>query len=134
MWIRTNFVHSHIIYIRILLKTFGNRIGVIQKVRSLRRGGGGGSFKSEQNRTGGVSPSMCVRSLYLKKMLRFWKWSFIVILQFFLLIKKAVWNIKQTIMKDDNIQSCQWMVCDRFRQPTLRNLLLGYRWCVLCDQ
>ena len=31
---------------------------------------------------------------------------------------KAVWNIKKTITKDYNIQSCQWMVCDRFRQPT----------------
>ena len=28
----------------------------------------------------------------------------------------AVWNIKQTIMKDYDIQSCQWMACDRFRQ------------------
>ena len=35
----------------------------------------------------------------------------------FLLIVMAVWNIKQTIMKDYNIQSCQWMPFDRFRQP-----------------
>ena len=51
--------------------------------------------------------------------LRFSKWNFIVILQFFLLIIMAVWNIKQTIMKDYNIQSCQWMAYDRFRQPFL---------------
>ena len=39
------------------------KIGVIQKVRSLRWRGG--SLKSEQKRTGGVgSPSMCVRSLF----------------------------------------------------------------------
>ena len=36
--------------------------------------------------------------------------------------KKKWWKIvdtsfKQTIMKDYNIQSCQWMACDRFRQP-----------------
>ena len=61
----------------------------------------------------------CVYVRFFKKMLRFSKWSFIVILQFFLLIIMAVWNIKQTIMKDYNIQSCQWMVCDRFRQPFL---------------
>ena len=48
----------------------------------------------------------------------FSKWSLIVILQVFLLIIMAVWNIKQTIMKDI-IQSCQWMTCDRFRQPFL---------------
>ena len=40
-------------------------------------------------------------------MLRFSKWSFIVILQFFLIIM-AVWNIKQTIMKDCNFQS--WLL------------------------
>ena len=60
--------------------------GVIQKVRSLGKGEGR-SLKSEQKRTGGGGrPSMCVRSLFLKKMLRFSKWSFIVIPQFFLLI------------------------------------------------
>ena len=40
-------------------------------------------------------------------MLRFSKWSFLVILQFFLLIIMTVWNIKQTIVKNCNIQSCQ---------------------------
>ena len=62
-----------------------------------RRGWRGWSLKSEQKRTGGGGPSMCVRSLFLKKMLRFSKWSLIVILQFFLLIIMAVWNIKQVI-------------------------------------
>ena len=62
---------------------------------------------------------MCARLLFFKKMLRFSKWSFIVILLFFLLIIMAARNIKQTIKKDYNIQSCQWMVCDRFRQPFL---------------
>ena len=57
--------------------------------------------------------------VFLKKMLRFSKWSFIVILQLFQLITIAVWNIKQTIMKDYNIQSCQWMMCSRFCQPFL---------------
>ena len=91
-------------------------LGVIQKVRSLR--GRGVIEKRTKTNKGRGSPSMCVRSL-LKKMLRFSKWIFIVIIQFFLLIIMAVWNIKQTIMKDYNIQSCQWMACDRFRQPFL---------------
>ena len=96
----------------------------IQKVYSLRRGVGGGGEEgviekwTKTNREKGVLA--CVYSHFLiKKMLRFSKWSFIVILQFFLLIIIAVWNIKQTIMKDYNIQSCQWMVCDRFCQPFL---------------
>ena len=52
-------------------------------------------------------------------MLRFSKWSSVVTLQLFLLIIITVWDIKQTIMKDYNIQSCQWMACDLFRQPFL---------------
>ena len=54
----------------------------------------------------GQGPSMCLCSRFFKKRLRFPKWSFIVILHFFLLIIIAVSNIKQTIMKDYNIQSC----------------------------
>ena len=98
-----------------------NLQGVVQKVRSLRRGGGEVIEKrTKTNRgRGGEGPSMCVRSLFKKEIPRFSKWSFIVILQFFLLTIMAVWNIKQTIMKDYNIQSCQWMACDRFRQPFL---------------
>ena len=75
-------------------------------------GRGGASLKSEQKRTGrgGGCPSMWVRSL-LKKMLRFSKRSFIVILQFFLLIIMAVWNIKQSIMKDDILSPViEWRV------------------------
>ena len=84
------------------------------------RGGGRRHWKANKNEQGeeGGRPSMCVRSL-LKKMLRFSKWSSIIILQFFILIIMAVWNIKQSIMKDDNIQSCHWMTCDRFREPLL---------------
>ena len=63
-------------------------------------------------------------------MLRFSKWRFIVILQFFLLIIRAVWNIKQTIMKDYNIQFCQWMACDRFEtrwvQPRILLLIINF--------
>ena len=70
---------------------------VIEKQTKTNRGRGG--------------PSMMYVSFFLKKC-----WD---ILQFFLLIKMAVWNIKQTIMKDYNIQSCQWMACDCFRQPFL---------------
>ena len=78
---------------------------------------------------------MYVRSLFLKKMLRFSKWSFIFILQFFPLIIMAVWNIKQTIMKNYNIQSCKWMACDRFRQSfllftTFRSFLYTVHWFV----
>ena len=90
---------------------------------------GGSHWKANKNEQGeGEGPSICVRSLFKKKMLRFSKWSFIVILQFFLLVIMAVWNIKQTIMKDYNIQSCQWIACNRFHPPfllctTFRSLL-----------
>ena len=85
------------------------------------RGGGGGgegdgvvgSLKSEQKQIREAGSQHESTFAFLKK------WSFIVILQFFLLIVMAVWNIKQTIMKDYNVQSCQWMACDRFRQPFL---------------
>ena len=63
------------------------------------RVGKGKSLKSEQKQTGVGGPSIHVR-FFLKKMLRSSKWSFKVILQFFLLIIMAVWNITQTIMKD----------------------------------
>ena len=52
-------------------------------------------------------------------MLRFSKWSFVVILQFFLLIIMSVQNIKQTITKDYNIQSWLWIAHNRFCQPFL---------------
>ena len=79
---------------------------------------GGGHWKVNKNKKGeGGSCHVCTFAFF-KKMVRFSKWSVIVILQFFLLIIMAVWNIKQTIMKDYDIQSRQWMVCDRFRQLT----------------
>ena len=90
---------------------------------------GGGSWKSEQKPTGAGGPNICVRSLFLKQMLIFSKWSLIVILQVFLLIIIAVWNFKQTIMKEYNIQSCQWMSCYRFGQPFL---LCTTFWSFLC--
>ena len=65
------------------------------KVRSLRRGGGEVTEKrTKTNRARGVLSCVYVRFLK-KKMLRFSKWSFIVLLQFFLLIIMAVWNIKK---------------------------------------
>ena len=76
-----------------------------------------GSLKSEQNWTWGGGVLACVYVRFLKKMLRFSKWPFILILQFFLLTIMTVWNVKQTVMKDYNIQSCQSMACDHFRQP-----------------
>ena len=75
-------------------------------------------WKANKNEHGG-GPSMCVHSLFKKQILRFSKWSFIVILQFLLLIIMAVWNIKKAIMKDYKIQSCQWLACDRFHKPFL---------------
>ena len=107
---------------------------VIQKVRLLRRGRGGEVIEKQTKMNMGRGPSMCVHSLFLKKMLRFSKWSFIDILQFFLLIVMTVLNIKQTIMKYD-IQSCKWMLCDRFRQPflfcrTSRSFLCTIHYCL----
>ena len=80
-------------------------LGVIQKVRSLRRGGGmwGSHWKVNKNEQLGVLACVYVR--FKKKMLRFSKWNVIAILQFFLLIIMAVWNIRQTIIKDYNIFS-----------------------------
>ena len=53
-----------------------------------------------------------------------------VTLQIFLFIIMAVWNIKQTIMKDYNIQFCQWMACDRFEtrwvQPRILLLIINF--------
>ena len=73
------------------------------KVRPLRRGGGEVIEKrTKTNRARGVLSCVYVRFLK-KKMLRFSKWSFIVLLQFFLLIIMAVWNIKKkAIMEDYN--------------------------------
>ena len=85
----------------------------------VEEGMGEGSLKSEQKRTGGRGVLTCVYVRFKKNMLRFSKWSFIAIFQFFLLIIMPIWNIKQTIMKDYNIQSYQWMACDRFRGPFL---------------
>ena len=93
------------------IDTFKNLLkfykGVIQKVCSLRRGGGGGAhWKVNKDKWGGRVLA-CVYVRFFKKMLRFSKLSFIVILEFLLLIIKAVWNIKETVMKGYNIQSCQ---------------------------
>ena len=76
----------------------------------VRWGGVSGDDIEKRTKTNwgrGVS-SLYARSLFKKF------WSFIVILQFFPLIIMTVWNIKQTIMKDCNIQSCQWMACQPF--------------------
>ena len=106
--------HRHIpFYYKFRKKKFG----VIQKAFSL--GTGEGRVIEKRTKTNrGRGSNVCVRSLFLKKMLRFSKWSFIVILKFFLLIIMTVWNIKQTTMKD-YVQSCQWMTCDRFCKPFL---------------
>ena len=93
----------------------------------VEEGSEGGNWKANKNeQEEGQGVLACVYVCFFKKkMLRLSKWSFIVILHFFLLIIMAVWNIKQTIMKDCNIQSCQWMACDRFRH----NFLLCTNFC-----
>ena len=114
-----------------LQKRAGRRqkiLGVIQKVRSLRWGRGRVIEKQTKTNRGrwGV-----LAFAFLKKMLRFSKWSFIVILQFFLLLIMAVWNIKQAIMKDYNIQSCQWMAWDCLREPFYFAQLFRYFLCTV---
>ena len=102
---------------RICFTRDATNIGVIQKVRSLKREEEL-SLKANKNEQGeGGGSSVCVRSLFFKKNAEI-KIKFLIILQFFLLIIMAVWNIKLNIMKDYIIQSCQWMACNRFRQPT----------------
>ena len=86
--------------------------------------GSGVSLKSEQKRTGGGGPSMCVCFLFLKNA-EIFKMRFYIYSPVFLLIIMVVWSIKQTIMKDYNIQSCQWMACDRFHQP-IQDHNVGY--------
>ena len=58
----------------------------------------------------------CVYVRFLKNA-EIFKMKFIVVLQFFLLIIIAAWNINQTIMKDYNIQSCQWEAVIAFASP-----------------
>ena len=102
---------------RICFTRDATNIGVIQKVRSLKREEVL-SLKANKNEQGEGGGLACVYvRFFSKKMLRS-KSSFLIILQFFLLIIMAVWNIKLNIMKDYIIQSCQWMACNRFRQPT----------------
>ena len=69
-------------------------LGAIQKVLSLRREGGGEVNEKRSKTNKGGSQHVCTFALFKKKMLWFSKWSFIVILQFFLLIIIAVSNIK----------------------------------------
>ena len=70
-----------------------------------------------KNQDIGFREGECVYVRFFKKKCwKFSEWTLIVILQFFLILM-AAWNIKQTIMKAYNIQSCQWM-CDCFCQPT----------------
>ena len=85
------------------------------------------SLKSQEKRTGGGGSIACVYVLFLKKnaeisMTKFYSSSFIV----FLLIIMALWNIKQIIMKEYNIQSCQWMACNSFFQPKKDQHNVGY--------
>ena len=56
--------------------------------------GGGNHWKANKSKQGQRAVLAFVYVHFLKKMLRFSKWSFVVILQFFLLIIMAIWNIK----------------------------------------
>ena len=120
--------------IPLLISTSNIFPGGHSKSTFVEEGKGGEVIEKQTKMNMGRGPSMCVHSLFLKKMLRFSKWSFIDILQFFLLIVMTVLNIKQTIMKY-NIQSCKWMLCDRFRQPflfcrTSRSFLCTIHYCL----
>ena len=79
------------------LNNFWMLIRVIQKVHSLSRGGGGSHWKVNKKEQGEGGPSMCLRSLFENKMLRFSKWSFIVIsywLQWqYEMLNKPSWKI-----------------------------------------
>ena len=79
--------------------------GGIQKVSSLRRGRGILGKRVNTNR-GKWGSSMCVHSRFFKKNAEILCWSFINILQFFLLIIMAVWNIKQTIIFSPSNEWC----------------------------
>ena len=90
--------------------------GVIQKVCSLRRGGGIIDNRTKTNR--GRGSLACVYVGFFKKNAEIFKMKFHSYFPILLLIIMAVRNIRQTIMEDYNIQSCQWMACHRFHQTT----------------
>ena len=78
--------------------------GVIQKVRLLRSGGG---VIEKRTKTGlGGSYHVCTFA-FLKKNAEIFKIKFYSYSPFFPLIIITVKIIKQIIMKDNNIQSCQ---------------------------
>ena len=82
LWLQTFWFNNRLINCRSLKGSFKKYVCW---------GGGGGSLKREQERTGGGGPSMSKRALFIK-ILRFSKGSFIVILQFFLLIQYEILN------------------------------------------
>ena len=82
-------------------------------------GRGGGRFIEKITKTGlGGSYHVCTFA-FLKKNAEIFKIKFYSYSPFFPLIIITVKIIKQIIMKDNNIQSCQWLAYDRFRQPFL---------------
>ena len=81
------------------------------------RRGGEVHWKKNKNRVRWVLSCVYVR--FFKKNAEIFKIKFYNYSPFFPLIIITVKIIKQTIMKDNNIQSCQWLACDRFRQPFL---------------
>ena len=91
-------------------------LGVIQKVGSLKKREGVFIEKrTKMNRGSGVLA--CVYVCVFWKNTEIFKMKFYSYAPVLLLIIMALWNIKQTMMKDYNIQSCPWMARDRFRQP-----------------
>ena len=103
-----------VIFTRILLIWI--HLGVIQKVGSLKKREGVVIEKrTKMNRGRGVLA--CVYVCVFWKNTEIFKMKFYSYAPVLLLIIMALWNIKQTMMKDYNIQSCPWMARDRFRQP-----------------
>ena len=92
-------------------------MGSFKEVRLLRTEGGEVHWKKNKNRVRWVLSCVYVR--FFKKNAEIFKIKFYNYSPFFPLIIITVKIIKQTIMKDNNIQSCQWLACDRFRQPFL---------------
>ena len=79
--------------------------GVIQKVCVLRRGWGVIEKRTKSDRGRGVLA--CVYVGFFKKNAEIFKMKFHSYFPILLLIIMAVRNIRQTIMEDYNIQSCQ---------------------------
>ena len=115
--------HASVLVCLSLLSACLSVKGFIQKY--FLKEGRGGHWKANkiEQREGVLA---CVYVGFFKKNAEIFKMKFHSYFPILLLIIMAVRNIRQTIMEDYNIQSCQWMACHRFHQTTQDHHNVGY--------